>query len=54
MTPVVDISAPSHIRRLGAIWFIIPLILVVVWLVASPHRTGVHHHSTPIGVAVER
>ena len=54
MPSSVDIATPERMRRLGIAWFVMPMILVGVWLVASPHRVGNATHLAAIGVAAER
>ena len=54
MPSSVDIATPERMRRLGRTWFVMPLILVGVWLVASPHHAGNPAHLAATGVAAKR
>ena len=54
MPPVADIAAPNRMRRLGPAWFLTPLLLVAIWLMASPHHTDLARHLVLTGVAAGR
>ena len=54
MPPLADIAAPERMRRLGLAWFVAPLFLVAIWLVASPHHVAATLHIAQTGVAGQR
>jgi hypothetical protein len=38
MPPIADIAVPAITRRVGAAWFVLPLVLMAVWMLAAPHH----------------
>ncbi len=51
MSPIADIATPDRFRRLGPVWFVMPVLLVAVWLIVPHHPARTH---APAGVTAQR